>query len=116
MESGVSYFRRKMTIETKLNKYRRGRYELNKKEWRSIKLFEAKLSVKREGAGEQDVTRQIDVGREQFVSGMKQFLHGPQNKTFHVAQIPRRLPHFSLEMYHGSKEWDQLRLHSRDFP
>jgi hypothetical protein len=105
-----------MTIETNLNNYKGGRYERHKKEWKSIKLFEAKLSVKREGAGEQYVTRQMDVGREQFVSGMKQFLRGPQNKTPHVAQIPRRLPHFSLEMYHGNKERDQFRLHSQDFP
>jgi hypothetical protein len=45
----------------------------------------------------------MDVGREQFVSGMKQFLRGPQNKTLHVPQIPGRLPHFSLELYRGIK-------------
>jgi hypothetical protein len=33
--------------------------------------------------------------------------------SLHVAQIPRRLPHFSLGMYHGNEEWDQLRYSAK---
>jgi len=35
--------------------------------------------------------------------------------SLHVAQIPRRLPHFSLGMYHGDEEWDQLRYSAKIF-
>jgi hypothetical protein len=110
----LSYFKLDTTKETKPNVCKGGKIRRNKKELKKIKQFEAKLSLEREGLREQDIVRQMDVGRQRFVLRMgpymSQSLRVPQNKTPHVAQIPRRLPHSSFGMYHMNGEWDQLRL------
>jgi hypothetical protein len=66
----VPYFKLDTTKETKTNGCKGGKIRRNKKELEEIKQFEAKLSLGREGLGEQDIVRQMDAGRQRFVSRM----------------------------------------------
>lgn len=81
-----------------LQKYKTNRSKTKREEWRS--------GLARRHKTDGCPTPAICLGDEEVSTRAAEYVS-------YVAQIPRRLPHFSLEMDHGNKERDQLRLHSR---